>query len=367
MGPDRELYRGGIAQFTSELAEELSRSWEVTFVSWSRLYPSRWIDRTQSHDPSADATGRVVARRVLSISNPLTWYSFAKLAAEASPRLVVLTWIHPIHAPVFLALRPLLRRNTGAEIVYLCHNVLPHESFPGARLLARMVLRGADRLVVHGAEQRRLAEELGGRGITALNLPLHDFFTPSSSRLDDQPKTGRPALLFFGAIRDYKGVDLLLRAMPTVLNDFPEAHLTIAGEPFFSRGETAKNLQRLIKGLGIESSVTTIFRYIEDREISALFGAADVAVFPYRSASQSGALTVAYAHGVPVIAGRVGGLGDVVAEGTSGYLVEPNNVEALAHGILKFTRSPISRESVTAYAERFSWSGYIRGLVADTV
>lgn len=366
LGPSSERFKGGIAQFTHHLADCLAKVCKLHFFSWYQQYPPLLISRNFCDDVSTTKTGRNKARFILGYMNPLSWIRFINETRILKPNVICVTWIHPVHAPIFMVLNFFLKLLTNAEIVYLCHNVLPHETFPGSHFLTRMCLSKADRLVVHGKSELEKARILfPKKRVTLLYLPLFNFFQ-SSKASKPQRKQNRycKKILFFGHIRKYKGLDILIEAFAMALKRDPQLTLKIAGEMFYDKEEDCNPLS-LIEKLNLRESVTADIRYIPNEEIPEIFHDVDLAVFPYRSASQSGPLTVAYSYGVPVIATKVGGLPDVVMEGESGFLVEPERPDLLAEAIIKFFDNPIKSSQVKAFASRLSWENYVNGLLFD--
>ena len=196
--------------------------------------------------------------------------------------------------------------------------------------------------------------------IIQLFLPLFDFFPAAP---EQTPKSNR--ILFFGNQRPYKGLDLLVRAMPGVIKAIPDATLHIAGEIFYSKnllsrfGKKSQTVSELVTELGLQQSVFVDSRYVPDAELGAMFGSSAIAAFPFRSTNQSGSLNLAFGFGVPVVATRVGGLSEYVEDGKNGLLVEPENPDALAAGIVKLLRERIPADSVHASTQRFSWTAYL--------
>ncbi len=364
VGPSSERFKGGIAQFTSHLAEKLSKETNLHFYSWYQPYPAFMTSRDFADKASKTSTGNLNANFLLGYMNPISWWRFVKELMAFRPETVCITWVHPVQAPVFAVLTLMIKFMTKSKVVFICHNILPHESFKGDRILTRIGLAGADRLIVHGVSERDRARALfKNKKITSLFLPLHNFFstavTPDNG--GKKPKSKKLRLLFFGVIRYYKGLDILIRAMAIAVKQNPNISLRIVGEKFFKKDEApdSANPALLIESLALGDFVETDFRYVPNEEVPAIFEWADVAVFPYRSATQSGPITIAYSYNVPVISTRTGGIPDVVEEGVSGYLVEANDEKALAEGILKYADHAIKPSDVKAFAKRLSWDNYI--------
>ncbi len=303
--------RGGAAPFNAALAEALRARGALELVSWRRLYPPLLY-------PGEDEPRGEGPEFLLDWANPLSWRRALRRVAGA----LIVPWLHPVAAPVY---RYLLRRAPAARIV-ICHNVLPHELVRGAARITRAVLRHADLLVTHGPQQR---EELRRLGLGA--IPVLESFHP---RFEVEPAPQRDGdgleLLTFGAVRPYKGVDLALEALALV-DPSLSVRLTVAGR-FWDGG---RELRALAARLGLNGRLELRDGYVPDP--APLFAAADAALLPYRSASQSGVAQLAFAYGRPVIATRVGGLPAAVADGRDGILCEPEPRQ-LARAIERMAR-----------------------------
>ncbi len=154
VGPSVERFKGGVAQFTSHLAERLPEKTECHFFSWYQPYPSFLTSRDFVDNVSKPTQGLVPANFLLGYMNPLSWWKFVKEVKVLKAATVCFTWIHPVQAPVYFVLTCLIKLLTDAEIIFICHNVLPHESFMGDRLLTKLGLGGADRLIVYGISEQ---------------------------------------------------------------------------------------------------------------------------------------------------------------------------------------------------------------------
>ena len=356
-------YKGGGARHTTELAHRLrAAGHDVVIESWRAQYPARLYPGQQTVDePEGDPFP--ATRRRLAWYRPDGWLAAGRRLRSAD--LVVFALITPIQVPAYLAILAGLGRRR--RVVVICHNVLPHERRPGDVPLVRALLRRADRIVVHSAAQAGLARGLAPRTpVTIATLPPHlpaaqppagcshpredpdgivvttmssgrhgcdNHVVGSAPRPPGEPK--RPAaasaggvrLLFFGIVRPYKGLDVLLRAMA----EAPETvTLTVAGEFWGGTGDTEK----LIAELGIGDRVRLRPGYVPASEIPALFAAADVLVLPYREATASQNALLAFAHGVPVITTTAGSLADQVQDGVDGLTVAPGEVAALRRALV---------------------------------
>lgn len=348
-------YKGGGAHHTTELAHRLTAAGhDVTIESWRAQYPSflypgqQTIDRPEG-EPFAGTRRRLDWRR------PDGWWRTGR--ALRSCDLVVLAVLSPVQVPSYLGILAGLRRRT--PVVALCHNVLPHETKPYDRPLMRALLRRVDRVLAHTETQASLARELTDRPVAVAEMAAHmpaARTAPTAARPAGAPVHRR--LLFFGIVRPYKGLDVLLRALAA---GPPEVSLTVAGEFWGGLNET----RSLIDASRLSERVELRPGYVPADEIPALFGAADALVLPYRSATASQNVWMAYEHGVPVIATRVGGFPDQVRDGVDGLLCDPGDPDSLADALHRFYR-PGEPERLRAAVRPADpepvWAAYLKTL-----
>jgi glycosyltransferase involved in cell wall biosynthesis len=349
-------YRGGIAHFGAMLAREFEKHHDVSLVNFQRLYPSFLFPGKTQFDDS-DSPMKVDSERIIDVLNPWTWRAAGRHVAALAPDLVVFQWWHPFFGPAFRAITRAIHRNSRARVVFLCHNVLPHESSVLDRVLSRVGLGSADAYLVQSKQDGANLEQIRPGARWAFNPhPVYDWFEMerfdrSSAR--EALSVGGRVLLFFGLIRPYKGLDLLLRAFAGVADEL-DATLLVVGEFYEPRGP----YDALIEDLGIGSRVRVVDRYVPNEDVEMYFKAADVAVLPYRTATQSGIVQTAYSFHLPVIVTGVGGLPDVVRDGETGYVVAPEDPEALAGAMRRFYREeagPRLAEGIRSDLDRFSW------------
>jgi glycosyltransferase involved in cell wall biosynthesis len=358
-------YRGGISHFTAMLAREMSGAHDVHIVSFSRLYPGfLFPGRTQFDESASPLT--VESERVIDSINPFAWRRAADAVLAHDPGVVVFQWWHPFFAPAFRAMCNRIRRRSDARIVFLCHNVLPHESSPVDRVLTRWGLGGAHAFITQSHEDKRRLLALIPRATVVVHPhPTYTQFTVGRIDRDSARErldiSGR-VLLFFGLIRRYKGVDTLIDAFARVADEL-DATLLLVGEFY----EDREPYEERIRAHGLTSRVRVVDRYVPDEEVGVYFSAADLVVLPYRSATQSGIAQTAFAFELPVVVSAVGGLPDVVREGETGYVVPPENPEAVAEAIRRFyleDRAGAMAAAIRADAYRFSWGGCAAAVLA---
>ena len=359
-------YRGGIAHHTAMLYRALvAREHQVSLYSFKRQYP-RWLfpGRTD-RDPSAlklDAE----CEYTLDSLNPLTWWATAQAIRARWPDVLILQWWVPFFAPMWMLLARVVRR-VGIKVLFICHNVLPHEQRPWDVWLTRVTLSQGDGFVVHSQEERiQLLGLLPGRRVEVVLHPIYDMFAGQAIPRDEARRRlvlphSAPVLLFFGFVREYKGLRYLLEAMPAIRTEFADVRLLVVGE-FWQ--DKPSYLDR-IAHLGIEQNVVVVDRYVPNEEMPLYFSATDVVVAPYTHVTQSGVVQLAYGFGVPVITTLVGGLPEVVVEGETGLLVKPGDPALLADAVCRYFRNDLGREMrirVKAASHRPTWDALVRAI-----
>lgn len=353
-------FRGGIAHYTLHLGEALTRTSHVRLFAWSRQYPRLVFPGTTQHDPSPMGL-TVQTVRVLDPLRPWSWLEAARLMREFGAGRVVHQWWHPWFAPAtWVLLRTL--RTIGLRITVLCHNLEPHESLPAARAAARTALMPADRIVVHGEHDARVARMWWPRTRVVVHPhpPYHALAGPDVSRREARQRLGlppgAPIVLFFGCVRPYKGLADLIEAMPRVRERFPDALLATAGEFYDPRHA----YEERARGLGLEDGVRFDDRYVPNDEVGLWLRAADLVALPYRDATGSGVLPLARAAGVPVVSTRVGDLPDLMQDGRDGRLVPARDHRALAAAITGVLESPPDGRAIARAAREHGWAGLAR-------
>jgi glycosyltransferase involved in cell wall biosynthesis len=358
-------YRGGISQFTSLLASELAEKDDVLVVSWKRQYP-RWLyPGSEQTAPGSSPAVKASAWFVLDYLNPLSWLRAGITIRRWRPDSVLFNWATTFSAPVYLVLALVLRSSRRRPLLAaICHNVLPHEPRPLDRLITRTVLGTMDACVLHAEAEQESLRQLAPRQ-RAISLFLPDFapIVPKPSggaELKRRLGLGARVVLFFGHVRRYKGLRYLLDAVPMVLRDV-DIDVLVAGEFWDDKRQYLEQIERA----GIRQRVKIVDEYLPDSVVPAYFDAADVVVLPYVTASQSAVIQLAHGLGKPVISTAVGGIPEVVRDGETGLLVDPQDADALARAIVRFFREDLGRafsERIRRDRERFSWRHYTEAI-----
>ena len=358
-------YRGGIAHYTTLLAKELLRQeYETLLISFSRQYPSWLFPGKSDRDPSQRPL-QTPAEYLLDPLKLWSWRQTLRRLRQWQPDVVVIPWWVPFWAPAWSYLGWGIKRLPHQpKLLFICHNVLPHEKGGFDKLALHIALRAGDGFITHGQpDATRLRQQMPQASVQVSPLPTYNIVgeTDSPLALDIHLPTDRPLLLFFGLIRPYKGLDILLEALPDVLAQQP-IHLLIAGE--FWQEETL--YRQMIERLRVTTAVTLINEYVPDERLSAYVHAAEVVVLPYRSATQSAIIQVAFGHHCPVIVTDVGGLAEAVADGVTGFVVAPEDPSALAKAINRFLAEGLRPQFVANIAQttdHFSWARLVETLL----
>lgn len=355
-------YRGGIAQFNANLFEELGKTHDVRAFNFSRQYPDiLFPGKTQYVTPEDEAVS-IEAEALLDTANPLSWGRTARAIRAWGPDLLLvrywMSWFAPSLGEVARKMAP------GCRVVGILDNVVPHERHWFDTPLTRWFLKGLDGAVT-------LCEEVG-RDLLALRPDIphavlpHPIYTHFGAKLPREEAerrlalpAGRRTLLFFGLIREYKGLDILLQAFDLLDERY---QLVIAGEPYGSFDK----YQKLIDGGRAPQDVHVFPYYIRDDEVKDYFSAADLAVLPYRSATQSGISSVACHFIVPMVVTDVGGLRETVGARNTGIVCENGTPACIADAITRYFDDPDLQihlcECMDAEKERLSWSRFAQDL-----
>ncbi len=362
--------RGGIAAFTERLALELqNQGHEVTVYSFSLQYPSFLFPGTTqfSNDPAPTS---LKIRTCVNSVNPINWLKIGLELRRLRPDLIVPRYWLPFMGPCLGSILRIAKGNGHTKVVAIADNVLPHEKRPGDRLFTRWFVNACDAFVVMSQsvmDDLRIFTQNPPKGKPAVIIPhpIYDNYGEDSPREQALAHLGLPSamryLLFFGFIRDYKGLDLLLEAMADERIRKMDLKLVVAGEYYGNR----EKYEAQIKQLGIEKQLVMKTDYIPNSEVRHYFGAADLVVQPYRTATQSGISQMAYHFEKPMLVTDVGGLAEIVPHGKAGYVV-PVDTKAIADAIVDFfenERASAFSAGVAEGKKNFSWAKMVEGLL----
>lgn len=351
-------WRGGIAHHTASLYQALQDAGhDVQVYNFSRLYPEILFPGRSQRDPSAHAFS-VPSQQVFDPMDPRTWLRLSQLIHQTRPQRLLMQWWHPFFAPGY-ALVAAAARALGCEVVMHCHNVMPHESTPLDFLLLQLAYALPTRFIVQSqVEAQRLQELLARRAridvgahprydIFVRDAPVNPVAPVESSAPADAVRTPKAqhTLLFFGLVRPYKGLELLLEALAR-LPDTLDVELRVVGEIY---GDPAPYFRQIAR-LGLGERVHLDDRYVPNEEVPAVFAAADLCILPYRHATGSGVANLALACGVPLVMSDLATLREAFVNAPIHWF-EPENVSSLTSAIIAAldgenasSDTPVSRE-----------------------
>lgn len=351
-------YRGGIAQFSDRLYQQLATTDEVKVFSYSTLYPKLLFPGKTQYVPNPIEREDLPSTRLLSSINFLSHNRTARAINEYAPDVLLVAYWMPFMA---VALSRVCKRlNKDIKIVGLVHNALPHEKSWFDKSLAMRFFKQCNGFVTMS---QSVCDKLQALGLDAPKLalehPIYDHYPQAVDKHEAIRQLGlnenKKTLLFFGLIRSYKGLDLLISAMNALDDSY---QLIVAGECY----DSFSSYQQLIDLSKNKDNFKVLEHYIPDEMVSVLFSASDVLVLPYRSATQSGVVAVAYQLETPMIATNVGALGSVVRDSKTGIVVDEVSAKSIAEGIEAFFADT---DYKTKYAEalasekaRLSWSSF---------
>lgn len=359
-------YRGGIANFNEALFRALVKEGhQCEILSFSLQYPSFLFPGSTQFDYQRNADD-IVSKRMINSINPFSWLSAARYIIRFRPDIIVVRFWLPLLGPALGSICRLSKRKLDIPVIGLTDNVIPHEKRPGDRFLTRYFLRSCDGFI---AMSQAVLDDIKSFGISSpgrlIPHPIYDIFGDPVSMEQARAHLGiapnQKVILFFGFIRKYKGLDLLLRAMAHPALKACGVKLIVAGEFY----EDSAYYDHLIKELKITDMLIMHTRYIPDQEVKNFFCASNLVVQPYHTATQSGVTQIAYHFLKPMIVTRVGGLAEMVEDKENGYVVAPSPDE-IASAILDFFKNnrELSMSAKTSsMQERFSWKSMVNGIL----
>ncbi|GGG47168.1 glycosyltransferase [Hymenobacter glacieicola] len=364
IGPAYPL-RGGLATYNERLARAFQEAGdEVRIVTFSLQYPDFLFPGQTQFSTEAGPNDLNIEVSLNSV-NPLSWYQVGNRLRRERPDLVIFRFWLPFMGPALGTVARLVRRNRHTRVVAITDNVIPHEKRPGDRPLTRYFLAACQGFVTMSravlADLRRLHFK---QPALYRPHPLYDNFGPLKSKTEAlhalglDPQVGY--LLFFGFIRAYKGLDILLQAFADERLAKLPVKLIIAGEYY----EDAAPYEELIRQHQLESRIVRATDFIPNEKVVDYFCAADMVVQPYKNATQSGVSQIAYHFSRPMLVTDVGGLAELIPNGEVGYVVPPTP-KAIADALVDFYEQDREQEftaGVWAKKKEFSWEVMVKAL-----
>ncbi len=355
--------RGGIAHFIGLLYKELNKNHEVKVITFKRQYPSILFPG-KSQLEAGDNVEKIPTEILIDSINPFNWIKAGLKIKKDAPDVLIYKYWMPFFAPCFGTITRIAKRNKKTKTLVICDNVIPHERKSGDIFLTKYFFNSVDYYILLSEKvEKDLLKLLPAAKSKVLPHPVYSNFGLPLGK--DEARSflkikAEKVILFFGFIRDYKGLDILLEAI-SLLKDKLDIKLLVAGE-FYSNKEKYLSL---IEILDLNENLLMFTDFIPTSEVKYYFSAADCVILPYRDATQSGIVQIAMNFRKPVIATNVGGLSEVIKDGETGYIVNKENPAMLAESILKFyneEKEGTFVSNIEKEVEKYSWEKFVDGI-----
>ncbi|MBL4623961.1 MAG: glycosyltransferase [Flavobacteriales bacterium] len=364
VGPAFPL-RGGIANLNESLCKAFNdNNIECEIVSFTLQYPEFLFPGKTQFDETGKAPAGLKITALINSINPFSWGKTVKYIVNLNPDFVVLRFWLPFMGPALGTIAKKLRKK-GIKVIAITDNVIPHESKPGDYQLTRYFLKQCDAFV---AMSQSVLEDIrtfvDNPKTKFIPHPIYDIFGKAVSKREAREhlnlKQDEKIVLFFGFIRKYKGLDLMLEAFGEEIVKSKNIKLIVAGEFY----EEEEPYLAQIKQLGIEGSVTLKKDFIPGDEVKYYFCAADIIAQPYRTATQSGVTQIGYHFDKPMLVTNVGGLAEIIPHNKVGYVCEVD-ASSIANSLSDFFENNRVTEftnNVIEEKKKFSWENMVNGI-----
>jgi D-inositol-3-phosphate glycosyltransferase len=358
-------FRGGLAVYNERLIREFQKQgYQAEIYTFNLQYPGfLFPGKTQFSDSPLPKDLKIT--RLVNSINPLNWIKIGNRIRKEAPDILIFKFWLPFMGPCFGTIARIAKRNKKTKVACILDNVIPHESRPGDKQLTSYFVKQIDAFIAMSdsvMDDLAIFDKVKPRKLSP--HPLFDNFGPAISKQEACARLNIPEeidyILFFGFIRDYKGLDLLLKAMSDSRLKGRNIKLIVAGE-FYS--DSAPYLQ-MIEELGIKEQVILRTDFIADEKVVNYFCAASLVVQPYKHATQSGVTQIAYHFEKPMIVTNVGGLPELVPDGKVGFVV-PVDPQAIAEAILKFYDQGIEQfftNGIRMEKQKFTWDKMVKSI-----
>ena len=357
-------YRGGIVQFSYQLAKELQYNNEIRFFSFKHQYPKILFPGKDQFSQNEKPEFTIISK--LTPYNPFTWFPTIKAINDWECDILIISYWIPFFALSFgFILRHL---NNKMKLYYIVHNINFHEKWIFAKSLTKFALNKADLLVTLSKSVYNDAIKLFPKKKTVHGFhPVYNCYNfgkyTKSSAKSELKLTGKKVILFFGYIKQYKGLELLIRSLPNIINKIENAHLLIVGEVY---GDAVK-YHNAIKENELGNRVTFIDRFVRDEEIELFFKAADVLALPYIQATQSGVVQIAYDMELGAVATPVGSLSELVLDNKTGIMAADVSKESFADAIVQYFKLDQKEliRNINEESKKYSWEALAKLIISS--
>ena len=357
--------RGGLAAYNERLAYAFKEAGdEVEIYSFSLQYPAFLFPGKTQYTTEPAPKGLKIHSKINSV-NPLNWLKVGNEISKLKPDIVIVKFWLPFMGPCFGTILRRIRKNRHSRIVSIIDNIIPHEKRFGDRPFAKYFVKAVDAFIVMSRSvEEDMKKFVSAQPVRFIPHPIYDNYGLPLEKSEARKKLNLDSdgkyLLFFGFIRDYKGLDLLLDAMADERIRKMGVKAIVAGEYY----SDSKPYEEQIERLGIKDLLILHTDFIADSEVAPYFGAADMVVQPYKTATQSGISQMAYHFEKPMLVTNVGGLPEIVPNGKAGYVTEPNAKE-IADAIIDFyenNRKDGFEAFVKEEKKKFAWETMVNGI-----
>lgn len=360
IGPAYPL-RGGLATFDELFCDAFNKQGhQCEIISYSLQYPNFLFPGSTQFDTSGNAPKHIKIHTLINSVNPLSWIKTARFIKKQKPDFIVFRFWIPFMGPALGSIARLVRKS-GVKVLAITDNVIPHETRPGDVTFAKYFINGCDGFVTMSKAVMKDLEKFTTTSCKKYLLhPLYTSFGEKINKHEARKALNIPQdkqiVLFFGLIRKYKGLDMLLDAMNEIKSN-PNIVLVIAGEFY----EDKQPYLDLIEKYQIQNQVILHAKFIANEDVKLYFSATDLVALPYRSATQSGVTQVSFHFEVPTLVTNVGGLGEIIPDKVAGYVVDSNG-KAIAVGIKDYfenNRMHSFTEGMIKEKQKYDWKIFV--------
>jgi len=350
-------YKGGISMFNTSLLKELEVKHSVQIISWKKRFPSFLYPAGSQVENNGEAKIKKQPNVFkLVIYNPLTWISSGLQIRKQKPDKLIFTWITPYFSPIIFTIALLNKFKAKCKLIIICHNVLPHESSIIDKPLRWLGFVFMDKFIVHAKTEKENLPKwvIIKKEVVTAFMPPFDLYKSITTNKASEEKVKQHTIniLYFGIVREYKGLDILIKALGNMKDNY-SFNFKIVGE-FWDDIETYK---ALISAEALQERVQIVDNYVPDEEVSNYFTWCDFVVLPYKHATQSAIIQIAKSFNTPIVSTKTGGIPEEIEDGENGYLATPSNVKSLQENIIKMIQNPLfpTKENFNDH----TWKEYI--------
>lgn len=367
IGPAYPLRGGGMTSFNERLARALQQNGHtVTIYTFSLQYPGFLFPGTSQYSTEA-APKDLNIKVVINSINPFNWIKIGNRIRKERPDIIVVRYWIPFMGPCFGTVLRIAKKNKHSKIVCIADNIIPHEKRFGDKPFTKYFIKPVDAFITMSKKVLiDLQTFTTAKPAKYVAHPLYDNFGEKISKQQARKnlaiENDQKIILFFGFIRKYKGLDILLDAMAILKPAMPDLKLLIAGEYY----DDPKIYEQQIQRLNLQHSLILRTGFIPDSEIKNYLCAADVVVQPYRNATQSGVTPLAYHFEIPMIVTDVGALADMVPDGKAGLVAEPT-AASIAEKIVQYFKTGESHflPYLIEEKKKYSWDIMVKEIISS--